>query len=209
MHMRQLGKEVLYSVPIPVYFAGFESDTQRLGRQGWELSMRQEMGFRGYELQMAGRIGGENGLYFLTRPLAVEYPHGTNLEIARRFAQTGFEVQHLAPEIRARILPHAGGIDWARSFSPVDTQIQERFEDIDIRTFKYFKVVDQKKDLIVRPENVPELLDMILKIQAPEQEVLRARERSRENYEAYRSGNMFSEPKPAHQVEAQIISLAI
>lgn len=71
---------------------------------------------------------------------------------------------------------------------------------------KFFKVANATaKDLIVHPDQVPELLEVILKCQAGTQKDIRKRDQSRSNYEKYGEHGV----KPAHEVQAQIITLAI
>lgn len=92
-------------------------------------------------------------------------------------------------------------------FMPISSIPEERTQEESIRDFKFFKVANNSvKDLIVLPEQVPDLLDAILKVQKPTQQEIKKRIESRVNFKAYRDGEMFS-AKPSHTVQAQIITL--
>lgn len=212
MHTPQLEKELLYSLPIKVIFAGFQSDTLALARAGWDLSMRQghSVCTAEYELQLALRHDGAK-LYAISHQIRIPheqlYACMSNRENFHVFVSNQiFHIQAVAPGIQFHCIPMTTGLGFKESFRPVDPFPQER-ETIDLRDFKFFKVGNPSlKEIVVDPEQVPELLELVLKAQGPTMQEIKRREQSRANT-AWVRENMGS-TKPAHQVQAQIITLA-
>jgi hypothetical protein len=214
----QLSKEILHSLPIPVRFFGFDSDTLKLAAAGWGLSMRQMTlaHWGGMELQLAMQIGekGSNAMYALSAPIQVEVGR-LHSALANRhayvefLAHLGFEIQYMAPNFQFRIIPtvsRTGVNAFLNSWEPIDAIPQIRDEEINMADFKFFKVANPKlQDIIVSPEQVPELMNMVLKAQEISLKSIRAREKSRENLQRFREDMM--DVKPARNVQAQIITL--
>jgi hypothetical protein len=205
--MQSLEREILHSLPIDVVFAGFKGNTLSLARAGWDLSMRQQSNLWGaYEMQLVMRHDGAR-LYALSSPIELEYGRlGSCLNDPVRYAellsQLHFSIACIAPQIEFHVMPVRGNM-FASEFKAIDPFPQERTEKISVKDFKFFKVANPSiKDIIVSPDQVPELLDMVLKAQKETISKVKARERSRENMHAYR------DVKPAHQVQAQLITLA-
>lgn len=214
MRMPPSAKELLYNLPIDVDFAGFRSTTYSLGRAGWDLSLRQqnEIYDGGYTLQLAMRHGDRNtAIYALSHPLILERYHFEQMmaepaTFASVMRGLHFSIAHVAPDIRFQIMP-VRGFSMVEQFMPISSIPEERTQEESIRDFKFFKVANNSvKDLIVLPEQVPDLLDAILKVQKPTQQEIKKRIESRVNFKAYGDGEMFS-AKPSHTVQAQIITL--
>lgn len=232
MHTQSLGK-ILASFPIAVRFAGFESDTRRLAAAGWALSMRQEYNAAVHEpqLQLSMRFDAQ-GSHFYAISHAIDISYGMLREawavnggayremsatarvVAERryteiLAQMGFDIMYMGNGgARFQIFPMrmASMADWRDSFQPIDPRPQET-EECGIEDFKFFKVAasPKVKDLIVSPEDVPELLEAVLKAQKPLIEKIKGREQSRRNFEAM--GNGF-EVKQKHVPIAQIMAVS-
>jgi hypothetical protein len=206
--MLKSAKELLYSLPIKVLFAGFNSTTIALGQSGWDLSMKQQLNLNGdFELQLAMRMGDRaNALYAISHPTIIrrhayeqckrDLVHYTNF-----FSHQYFEIAHVSPGFQFKILPMMNATSFVNAFEPINPLPQERHEDV--RDMKFFKVAQATaKDLIVHPDQVPELLEVILKCQQSTQKEIKSRDRSRENAMNYGA-------KPAHEVQAQILTLAV
>lgn len=219
MPTHQSAKELLQSLPVKVRFAGFESDTYTLARNGWELSMQQlnEAYSAGMSIRLAMKH--ENcDMYAIASPLQI--PYG---EVARSMfdpgfmsqfvQQMGFDIMYVGGDIRFKIFPerHGAAMTFRDSFMPIDATPQ-RTEEVSIRDFKFFKVANPSlQDILLLPEQVPEALNWILKAQEQAQEEIRKRKSSRENYRRYQEGFMLDgvgNVKPSHEVQAQIITLA-
>lgn len=213
MHMQKLGVDlpkVLRNIPAEVRFAGFLSDTMTLANAGWDLSIRQQIDERTYgrpELQLAMRFKTKYAeMYAITAPHPVKindviraWTDGIDM-----IAKIGFDVIHMGPDIRFMVMPFRNAVGlFSDSFEPLRTDIYETVREEKISDFKFFKTAKPTvKDLIVDPKDVPELLDLVLKAQKPMLDKIKSRERSREN-EDWLRGTL----KPAHEVQAQIITL--
>lgn len=218
MHMQQSAKVFLQNLPIKVEFAGFMSDTLRLARSGWDLSLRQQLNPR-YgepELQLAMRHGNHNhAIYALSHPLHCRDQLYQALQTGNERAYQSitnmvFSIMCMSNDIAIRTSSMTTyGLDYRAQFNPIDAYPQEMdMKEFNLRDFKFFKTASPDvKDLIVSPEQVPELMDVILKVQSKTREEIRRREESRANYKSYTNGEMFN-AKPAHSVQAQIITLA-
>jgi hypothetical protein len=217
MQQQSLEKVLPYSLPIKVRFAGFQSNTLALAEAGWDLSLRQTFSpwKAGVELELAMKHAGA-GLYGITNVVHVEMAriydllHG-NTGYAALFTDVGFEVRCIAPDIRCKIFPiqTTGSVrEFANAFSPVDPRPQDReSSEVSVRDFKFFKVANPTlQDIIVSPDQVPQLLEMVLKAQEPTMQGIRARERSRESEKWV--NEEFRSVLPAHHVQAQLITLA-
>ena len=206
MQWQKSVQEIILSHPIEVHFAGFVSDTFKLSRQGWGLAVEQQVDMYrvGYHARLALKHEGA-GLYGVTH--SIELPRQvmlSDMEFYKSyFRSVYFQVACMAPRIEARVMqmPHVG----FSQFEPFDaTPQREQVESID--KVRFFKTRNPDiKDIVVVPEMVPELMAMVLKAQEPMLDEVRKREKSRKNLERLREGY---EVKPAHEVRAQIITLA-
>jgi hypothetical protein len=204
-------KEMLYSLPVRVDFAGFQSDTLTLGRAGWDLSIKQDFDLGLYrEIQLAMRHGTrETALYCLSHPVRevevyqyLQDPRGYH----KFFKDIGFTIAYAANDIHFQ-MPIRSAASFRSAFRAFDPRPQEReeMENVSIKDFSFFKTAQEEpKELIVDPQTVSELLDKIIKTQGPEMAEIRARENKRRNS----TSNAFGTVKPAHNVMAQIITLA-
>lgn len=210
MHTQNWAKDLLYSLPIAVEFAGFRGNTLSLAKAGWDLSMRQCVGYSGdYEMELAMRHGGAN-LYAISNRVCLPYGEflssaSSQHEWAEYLTRICFFIHYVSTEIQFRIMPRSENSLWHKEFMAIDPFPQVRDHEVSIKDFKFFKVSNPKlQDIIVDPNQVPELLDMVLKAQMPQQELIKRNERSRQNMEAYRADYPV---KPSHVVQAQIITL--
>lgn len=212
-------ERVVRSYPMAVRFAGFESDTRRLAASGWDLSMRQETRYDNPrpELQLAMRFSDTNGCHFyaISRPLGMDWqeisraarvPEEQYIEMVKAL---GFDIMFMGQGARFQIFPMrmSMGASFLESFQPIDSRptMQDREERLE--DFKFFKVAatPKVKDLIVSPEDVPELLDAVLKAQAPLLSKIKKREQSRKNFEEMKNG--FTS-KPGSEVVGQILAVS-
>ncbi len=209
MHMQNSAKELLHSLPIEVEFAGFRGNTLSLAKAGWDLSMRQDTiaAYGGVGMQLAMRHEGAK-LYAISHRINIDhgdlYRHMQSMVgYAEFISQQIFRIQAVSPSIRFYVMATMGSM--VSEFDAIDPFPQERVEE-SIEDFKFFKVANPTiKDIIVSPDQVPELLDLVLRAQKPTMNNVRGRERSREN-KIWVDENMRG-TKPAHQVQAQLITL--
>lgn len=189
------------SYPIKVLFQGFESDTVRLQQAGWEISARQAMDEFRYcmTVQLAMRNRRLN-LHAVTTVIRLDgrmahfAANGAMHEIIDYFRSLYFEVigigsdiefQSHSPAIRVmgdfgldEINLKPGSIN----YFPVDTRPQwiaapERFKLSDLCLFRK---VDGVQEFLVDQASVDDLMNLILKKQAPKQKEIRERARRAE-----------------------------
>jgi hypothetical protein len=123
----------------------------------------------------------------------------------RDYKFPGFEILAVFPSDQRLIIqgPSSG------SFSPISGWPERlpdtaRWEDVQFDQFIPFRKFDPgAPEVVVAPDSVPELMDMILKLQDPAQKEIRERQRQRE-----REDNRISIVHPFAHVKAQIITLA-
>lgn len=209
--MPKSAREVLLSYPIPVRFAGFQSTTAQLQEAGWDISLREEITCeRTVSIIMQYERGGIYGVSQSINYIAMELLYSMekgNLEPLKALC---FDIQYIGSGVQFYRIPIVGN-SFLADFRPIDASPQmttiEHPED-----FSLFKKVDPSKDVLIDPNDVPGLMEMILKAQKPQQEMLRARERSRKNLEKWRqaqtgSYNNSMNFKPATEVQANLITL--
>lgn len=190
----------ILSTPIRVVMMGFESDTLRLQNAGWELSVYEDFSCHAIRLAMRHRT---LRLYALSRLVRLEhyYDLANRMESIRHLV---FDIQGVAPEIQT-IVEHR--VDFSK-FKPIDAVPQWVDQEIkQISDFNIFRTLEASKEIIVDPKTVSEMLNEILKSQAPKQKELREelrKKRRREEIEFLPLENI----KPAEEVHAQIITIA-
>lgn len=149
-----------------VFMAGFESDTFRLQRQGWQISA-------------------EESISRYTLRIAIKHPqlklYGLSSEIDHRMMErdlgarsSGLEVEigHLSGGID--VITHVGGMPPMAEFNPVDAEPRILFaEPKSIDDFKIFRPLAKEKEIIVPRESVSELLLRINMLQDPKQAEIR------------------------------------
>ena len=154
------GELKVFSDPVTLRWAGWETTTEKLQYAGWQISANQDV--RGGTMQIVARH--PNGLSFLTELQEWRY-HAAYEPIMR-----GYPV---FPPMQVRALGKVevvmyGSLPAFSQFSPIDamphvhTVTHARLED-----YFHFAPVTSPHDLIVPQASVPELLERILQLQQP------------------------------------------
>jgi len=189
----------ILSKPIPVHWAGFESNTLKLQNAGWEFSAEQSME------NLQSRI--------LIRHQAYQM-HGCSAFVATNFfgLQRGDEWDGIRFPIQWMT---SGGVQVHRiqdnlsAFAAVDMQpqLQCQHEIKNIEDMALFAGVSlaRTKEVIVDPATVPDLMAQILEMQTPAR---------KEYYDekvrlARQVGRRIDEVNPRQKFHAQILSLAV
>lgn len=197
--------------PMKVRMFGWESDTLELQHSGWQLSMKQDVQHNAFQLALHHP---HLKLFAISR----HYDDFHFMQIARdpMYARKiidhfVFDIEHLSSRIE--VILHEGAFDSIRhplrrfwTFSPVDGEPQwERLERRQsLEDYMLFRPINHSKDIIVDPNDVPQLMEMILKAQSPQQEEIRQRQRSRENMAYVIDAGLL----PGHDIHAQIVTIA-
>lgn len=152
--------------------AGWESDTQMLQRNGWQVSVEEHQAPDRYRHQMRVALYHPKlKLYCVTNSMDMEYPES---ELMGQ-TYTCLEVQTIASEIMSVTIP----VDFS-TFRPVDAETMqcEAKETKHISEFKIFRPLEKEKEIIIPKESVSELLAKIHTMQEPGQEVMREEKRA-------------------------------
>lgn len=161
----------ILSLPVPVYWAGWETTTTRLQQQGWELQVEYDFSRMAYRMVIHHRRGEMWGLSDL-----VEMYRGWGS--SRNYAQEPgplhpIHIKHMASKMVVEI------IGQTMSFQPIDAYPQftnreiKRLEDM----VQFATPLVRTKELIVNPDEIGKILELIQQAQLPEQEAIRKRGR--------------------------------
>ena len=162
----------LLSRPLGVHWAGWQSDTFRLQRSGWELAVELEFNYDRYRLLMKHS---HMNLYAVSDQLHIHSIEFTSMYADRDMSAVPvFEVVHCAPSIHSRVVL---GIDFA-NFQRIDATPQmvsseiRRIEDTNI-----FSVVGQTEQVLIDKADmtVVDHLEAIKALQSAKQREIRDR----------------------------------
>jgi hypothetical protein len=181
-------------MPIPVRWAGFESDTYTLGRAGWQIALNESLNTMELQLVMhhshfgLSAVGRMRDSYAI-RELMMGYGDMSRLP--------PFIIQAcMAKDGRVQVMEPLNLADFHRVETvPMIREWVGRFEDMPMFA-ELFAPIPEAQELIVDPSDVQAMLDLILKAQAPIRKEIRQRDARRER-----------DAEPMRQVHAQIISL--
>lgn len=185
-----------------VYFAGFESDTLRLQRAGWQLSMEQL--YDRNMLRLAMKHEGAR-LHALSAPVSYQAMALLNPNYQQP-VPIEFQIQYMASNMQFEIHPVRGSMSFAAVDAyPTFEEIKRvRFED----AIPFKPINHEASEIVIARESVPELMQRILELQDPKQAEIRQKLR-KEAWRKGEPGNLFSEGyKPAADIMAQVITLA-
>lgn len=182
-------------------FAGFESTTMDLQRQGWELAIENRIDYRP-QMSLAIKHS-PTGFTGISRP--VEF---NQFEMLRSHPFDWckvlcFDIMRIDSQMFIQAIN--GKVDMNFTAIDAEPQLVEMPKKIDINDLILFKPVLAEKELIVRPDDmeVRELLKLIESKQEITMKDVRERQRKRQA-----RANLNSEVLGDRQIMAQIISIA-
>lgn len=168
--------ETIKSYPLAIRFAGWESDTYTLQRQGWQLAARQGMSQYGpdYEVQFILRHE-QAKLHAITAPLnfrMMEMVRGGSEEYLRALQ---LNVVCMGSEVRVQVL-HQSSSFRLQDFSAVDCTPQMSNEEVNLSELKIFRPISTSApEIIIPTASVDEMMELVLKLQDPKQAEIRDR----------------------------------
>lgn len=165
--------------PCRVMFAGFESDTFSLGRNGWKIAFEEHHREYGMYSKLIMVLNHHSGLTGWAETLERFSAHDWRISGQYDERLPIFEVKQMSNKMPARV---ARGLNLdALRLADTDYSMST-VEDHDLARLPLFKRTSQpeKEDLIVDPATVSELLEQIRQRQAPMQKDIRDRARRRE-----------------------------
>lgn len=172
------------SVPCPVHWAGWESNTARLYSRGWALTV--EKG-RLYDNELSIMMRHEQSGIML---LAIARDVVSHRVIFDRKPPT-FEVIQMAGHMHM-IVNHTGPLEFGDMWYQADGRMSMSHEfDLDKVPGLFAPIKPRVQEILIEPESVEECFNLIKKLQAPDLARIRESNRKREPF-----------------LQAQILSLA-
>lgn len=192
----------IYNYPLPVRFAGFESDTLTLQRSGWQLSMERDPYHDGIRLALkheAARV------YALTNTVQVRRYMLEQMQSGIRHDTVlpRFDVVLMGNNVQLQIFPMRQVGSWAAidATPQIVSSKNVSFEDM----VPFRPISSDAPEIVVADKSVMELLEMIRKKQDPKQAEIRKRARQAAWLEAEGLREGYN---PAADIRCQIVSLA-
>ena len=185
--------------PIPVNFAGWESDTYRLGRCGWQMAVDPDPRRMRDRFMFHHKEAGVTAMGFLNEPFRFMDQGCFRMSTENMSRQDGhIEIDNIATvgNFHFRRME----MNLARAYRADTEPMAVDVTEGELHRLPLFAELfagrPETQELIIEPEDVQQLLDKIVRMQAPGMREIRARDRKRE------------EREPANkQVHAQIITL--
>lgn len=171
----------ILSLPCPVRFAGWETDTQRLQQGGWQLSVEQN--YDNNTIRLAMHLDAAQ-LIMISETREFDFyghaalrHHGGDVRANLPIFTVRMVAQH---GVKVRILEET-----SFDFRPFDAKPSMTMVPItDIEDMGIFApCLTRTKELIVDPDTVESLFAKIKTLQAPELAEIRARNRARDRHE--------------------------
>jgi hypothetical protein len=177
--------------PVRIDFAGFASDTYRLGRCGWQFALG-DIDRSDYHYGSRTPFGLHHKVLDITaygylRHRSGYHRDGEAIGIVDRLSVTKTMFFNVAPGMMAMSL--------RETIPELADRVYAHEHSIGLPVFSKLHERPEVQELIVEPMDVQRMLDLILQTQAPERQAMRQREARRDGVQA-------------RQVHAQIVSLA-
>lgn len=176
------------SLPVPIRFAGWESDTFRLQKAGWQIAAHDVFQFNGSnQVQLILRHE-PSKMHAMTAPLSI--PTSAHMQSLSRYgdpyyaerfaAMAGFDVVCMGTQV---IVHHYQSAPvrfqdfHAIDATPMTVDVKdESFNLADVKVFR--PISGTAAEIIIPTHSVAEMMDMVLKLQDPVQKEIRDRRRA-------------------------------
>lgn len=180
---------IMNNRPVKLYWAGWESDTYKLGCEGWEISAQQDV----YNRQMRIAINHPKAeIRGMTEIDAFHYQELMNPNYTGG-TPTLPTMLHFEDIARQIYVQHMMSRDVA--FHPVDFRPQ--YSEVEIQSlndFANFAPLElPKNEIFLREANINQILAMALEKQAPDQERIRKEMIQRDAIRKMKMGNLHTE----------------
>jgi hypothetical protein len=160
----------LMNQPIKILWAGFETDTLRLQRQGWQLAVEE------CHSDLTIRIAMKHPMLKLYAVTDKYERRGFGFDTYHQDGHMVLNIRYLGPEIKEYAMP---GEHTFLNFRPINAEPLYEMcrspEGRSIDDFNLFKPLSKEKEIVIPNENVTELLERIQKLQKPKQDEIRKR----------------------------------
>lgn len=181
------GNEILRNPPVPVYFQGFQSNTHTLAQCGWTMTLDQDL----YNMTILCVFTNlESGAILISES------HRFNFQ---RMAHEPFYVN----DLKFNTKMYRGDVRLPMQFDYrklVEVDTEPSYETIEMGNLKDYVLFKEKpkNEVLVEPATVPEMLEMIKKMQSPTQKELREKQTQRAKRGIY---EMENEPRVERHIE--------
>jgi hypothetical protein len=168
----------LVNPPVRINFAGFQSDTYTLQRNGWQISVEEL--HETFQMRIAIKHPGF-GVYGITA--------GVDFDMSRQEGMLDpLELPIMALHHNIRVQPPiALEHDMMKGFNPVDARPQVVMkEPMHIDDLMIFRPLKKESEIIIPQQSVSELLAKIHELQDPEQDRIRTDNRNRMRREMHK-----------------------
>ncbi len=178
----------LINQPVRILWAGFETDTLKLQRSGWQLAAEENRDRLSIRIAMKHP---ELKLYGITQEVDRDR---FAFDMYKQDQHLVLQMQYIGNDIRELSITNRYGFE---NFHPIDAEpVYGMYDSPTARSiddFQLFKPLSKvkEKEIIVPSESVSELLDRIHALQKPKQDEIRKR-KSREYRKAERDANEYN-----------------
>jgi hypothetical protein len=173
------------SIPVPIRFAGWESDTYRLQKAGWQIAANDVFTpwTASSSVQLILRHEASK-IHAMTAPLELR-PHIYSMDRYFRddpstthMMLAGFDIIAMGSQVQVHVI-HRPEFSF-KDFHPVDCEPRTLHEErVDIANLKIFRPISSDApEIIIPTQSVAEMMDMVLKLQDPVQKEIRDRRRA-------------------------------
>jgi hypothetical protein len=153
-----------------ILWAGWESDISRLQEQGWQISAEHDIYSMNYRFALKHP---SFRIYGITEPVRFDSYYDGLIQSGNPFGDLPIiNVRFMASRLDIRLN------DDLSKFTPIDTQPSFiEYKEKSIEDFMIFRPIGKANEIILVEQEVPELLDLILKKQSPQQAEIREKKR--------------------------------
>lgn len=203
MHSMQTLERVLINLPISVFMMGFQSDTRTLASHGWQFALEQTFDrdvfwvlikhntSDGFRMLAKGSLGARS-CYELANMLM------NSINSDAFYRDMRIDIQYIG-DIYVRTEVMTNGM--LRNFKPWDVSTPEFIETKHIQSLSdlnVFRTFDTSKELVIDPNDVEQMMSLILKSQKPvQQSILRRKEMD---------ARIEANARPKQQMHLQLVS---
>lgn len=178
------------NAPIRLYWAGWETDTFSLAKQGWQISAEQNV--MNNRMRIAIRHP-EAEIQGITEIEEFLYREMTDGRMHSPVIPTTLQFSTLQRQVFVNTMSHSGEFD----FRAIDPRPRYEYmsEIRNLEDFAHFETTFEtpKHEVYLHEANLNQILEMAIKKQEPEQKQIRKEMLKRKELEEYRRGKLHTE----------------
>lgn len=169
-------------IPIRVRWAGWESDTYRLKREGWKVWAGERISQYEFAKELEIALTCPEDKLMIHGKLKINprdlYARGSQVEMQKLLYQIGVDMHMYRPTDRFMTYEKPKVFwDDLNSLSESDGFASIPLEEHRLHDLKIFQNTDKPKEIYLPPSSVDECLNQILRLQYPQQQEIKAKEK--------------------------------